>query len=841
MNKRTLLLYGFLLLLLFPLRANPVTEPEALRLATDFHQLRATTKLRSADILKLVWSGSNAGLRSTEVNPDLYIYNIGDNHGFVIVSGEDAVKTILGYSDEGAFQTENMPENLRNWLKFYQQEIEAVRAASASGASSTAVSTVASGTTTVAPLLGDIKWNQTEPFDLLCPWDAGDNAHALAGCVAVAMSQIMKYHRWPTTGTGTHTYTDANYGIQTVDYSKSTYDWDNMLGTYGSSATSVQNNAVATLIYQCGVAVNMAYSTTGSSSTISNAAEAFVSHFGYDAEIQRYERPNYTSGEWNNIIKNELNNARPVYFSANSDAGGHAFVCDGYDSNDLFHINWGWGGSSNGFFELSSLSSNNPGIVGAAPEYCYFQSILTNIHKADASTKSTNQVVLYKTGLSSSVSSVSKINTSSFALSFCFGNLGTNTVTARWGVGFVKEGSTTVTLLTAYSSTATTMASGSYYSTPRTITVSNPTGLASAGVYRLYAIYQPKDSTAWSIMRGTPVLNNCMVVTVASNNGPATIKPELDAPHLVLTAAAQPLSRLYQNKGLNVDLTVKNNGQEFFSRIGISLVNATDPGDRTYICESKVLVAAGETNTFHLSGTVASPPGNYYLEVQYDSTNSNSTMNYKTFGPIAYNSKLTEVLPPPGSPSLQLNNVLTMPNGIVVTQTDTIELKANITNAGGYFDSRIIAFVFPKAGGHSLTYLSPKYVYLDSLQTQEVTLTGTPNLEPGEYSFSLYSYQNNTWIFLSPGSMATIYFTVTDGSSSVAAPTSRLGMHVEGDRLVFDSEGDLRQIRMYDVFGRLVRSLSTGKEIPVGGLAKGLYLIELQSNGKTYHERFLRR
>ncbi|MCX6308025.1 MAG: C10 family peptidase, partial [Bacteroidia bacterium] len=245
------------------------------------------------------------------------------------------------------------------------------------------------------------------------------------------MAQIMKYHRWPVTGIGTHSYTDANYGNQSVDFSKTTYNWDNMLGSYTSGGTSDQNSAVATLIYQCGVAVDMAYSTTSSSSFSSKAAEALVNHFGYDTEIQRYERPYYTSSEWNNLIKKELNNARPVYFSANSDAGGHAFVCDGYDSNSLFHINWGWGGSSNGYFELSSLSTENPGIAGAAPEFVYSQSILTGIHKADVLKTKTNQVVAYNTGLTSTTSSVNKIATSSFTLTYYFANTGLDTVKIR--------------------------------------------------------------------------------------------------------------------------------------------------------------------------------------------------------------------------------------------------------------------------------------------------------------------------------------------------------------------------------------------------------------------------
>jgi hypothetical protein len=846
MYKRPFIIFSILLLSFLQVLAHTVNQTDALQLATNFLQLRSPSNLRSVEALKLVYQGNSIGLRSA-ADPTFYIYNIGDNQGFVIVSGEDATKTILGYADEGSFRTDNMPENVKYWLNFYQQEIGALREASVAGsvAASEQVSTIAAGSPTVAPLLGGIKWNQTDPFNLLCPWDTKAKLHALAGCVAIAMSQIMKYHHWPVTGTGSYSYKDTNYGAQTVNFSHSTYDWNAMLGAYNSSSTAAQDSAVAELVYQCGVAVNMNYSLTGSSSTISNAADAFVSHFGYDTEIQCFERPYYSVNEWTGLIKNELNNARPVYYSANSDAGGHAFVCDGYDSNNLFHINWGWGGSFNGYFELSSLSSANPGVTGAAPEYAYLQSILTGIHKADAINRVTYQVAVVNTGLSSSQKSVSKISTKPFNLSYSCENIGTNDMTARWGIGFIKDGSNTLTKLVEYSPTTFTPLTIDY-SYSNTFTINNPTGLSTAGTYRLYPIYCPSDSVIngtprWSIMRGTPVLNNCMIVTVASN-GSATILPALEAPSLALTKSPEPLTRLYQNKAINVDLTFQNDGSEFYSRVALFLISTTDPGDRTYICESKVLCPAGETMTYHLTGTVISLPGSYYLQAQFDSTNSNSTMNYKVFGPSNKNSKEVEVLPQPGTPMLELNKNISMANGTTIARNDSVDLTFSISNSGGYFDSRIIAFVFPQGGGRSLTYLTPQYVYIDSLETKNVTLTGTIDLDAGDYFFSMYQFLNDSWASLSPYGMSSLNFTVTNGPVVIKQSTEPkpLLIHQSGNQLLIETTAEISESRLFDLSGRLIRKIGSERAIQIGDLAPGVYLLRVQTNGKLYMERFLK-
>ncbi len=838
MLRRPFIILFIYLLSLFQVLANPILESEALQLATSFQQLRYPSKLRSTANLKLVYQGITTKLRSTAGNPAFYIYNIGDNQGFVIVSGEDAAKTILGYSDEGNFLAEGMPENLKNWLNYYQLEIEGLRnaAISANASSSEQISLVAKSTTSIAPLLGNIKWNQTDPYNQLCPLDAATNRRTLAGCVAIAMAQIMKYYNWPATGTGIHT--NVNNTTPSVDFSKTSYDWSNMLGSYSSTATSAQKSAVSTLVYQCGVAVDMVYSLTGSSASSNKAAEALVNHFGYDTDIQRYDRLYYSETEWNTLIKKELDLARPVYISAKNLEGGHAFVCDGYDTNNLYHINWGWGGYSNGYFELSALASDNPGVIGATGGFCYLQSILVGIQKADAINNVTHQLGIYNTPLTSSKSSVTNISKNSFNLSFNMANNGLYVNTFQRGIGFIKNGSNTLTML-ASDPAEYTLGANYHYTSALTFNINNPTVLSTAGTYSLYPIYLPKDSTNWSIIRGTDSLSNCLIVTVSSDTS-ATILPPSVKSILTLTKALSPLSRLYQNKSISVDVTLQNTGQEYFSYFGLCLVSAANPNVRTYICETRVSCLAGETKTFHLSGTIANAPGNYYLLAEFDSTDTNSRMKYKAFGPTNFNSLAVEILPTPGTSVLQLNNPISMSNGTFIARNETVNLIASITNTGGSFNSIIAAYAFPIAGGSSLMYLTPQTVSIDSLETKVVTLSGSVDLVNGNYFFALYQLLNNTWTSFSPSAMAKLAFTVGSTAINPSAESNPLVIHQDGNQLRIETTREIRQSQLYDLSGRLLRKATSEKFIQVGDLAPGIYLLRIQTNGKNYVERFLK-
>ena len=211
--------------------------------------------------------------------------------------------------------------------------------------------------TSVGPLI-KTKWNQNAPFNNLTPMD-GDS-HSNAGCVAVAIAQVMKYHGYPEQGIGqTESYTTrTGINVPSVNLEVN-YKWDDMLDTYPSatSGTVQEQNAVATIMYHAGVSVQMHYSASGSEPSI-NTAPPLVNFFGYDKNIEYHIRSYYKNdAEWKAIIREQLNFGLPVIVSGGNDLGsGHRFIIDGYDNKDRFHINYGWGGNRDGWYSFDEMT-----------------------------------------------------------------------------------------------------------------------------------------------------------------------------------------------------------------------------------------------------------------------------------------------------------------------------------------------------------------------------------------------------------------------------------------------------------------------------------------------------
>ena len=311
-----------------------------------------------------------------------YVFNTLD--GFVIVSADDCETPIIGYSHEGRFDPNNVPIQMEGYLQDFVARIQygienhivadEVTTKQWELVKATGRLNDHKDTKAVGPLLTD-KWNQGCLYNSLCPTMSGPCDHAEVGCVAVAMGQIMHYWGYPTTGWGSHSYKYYTGGpTLSADFGNTTYDWEHMPDSLTENSSEAEIEAVATLLFHCGVAVEMSYSPSGSTSTTGNILNALPRYFNYSRQIHKEKKNDYTNEAWSSLLMNCLDLSRPIQYVGFGSAG-HSFVCDGYDSDGLFHFNWGWG-VANGYYALGNLNpigysfnNDNYAILDIFPHY----------------------------------------------------------------------------------------------------------------------------------------------------------------------------------------------------------------------------------------------------------------------------------------------------------------------------------------------------------------------------------------------------------------------------------------------------------------------------------------
>lgn len=317
---------------------------------------------------------------SDQETASYYVFPHGEGKGFTIVSGDDCLPEIVGYTDQGTYDEASLPESYKSFMKAYQEMVEAVTKGDQATLRNLAEvkayrsSVNSTHSKAVSPLLGNIAWSQTKPFNNMCPIYDGKN-RAVTGCVATAMAQMMAYYKHPKQllqdiPEYTRKWFGRNVAVPGISKSDGVYDWDNMLPFYSTaegSYTEAQANAVAKLMFHCGAAVQMGY---GEMSGANLTPAPLAKYFGYDADMMLdLSRSLYSLAEWIQILDNELAAGRPVFYSGSSTSGGHQFICDGSDGQGLYHINWGWGGYQDGYFDITILNPEKGGVgSGNAPD-----------------------------------------------------------------------------------------------------------------------------------------------------------------------------------------------------------------------------------------------------------------------------------------------------------------------------------------------------------------------------------------------------------------------------------------------------------------------------------------
>jgi hypothetical protein len=401
---KTTLLFIFSFLFLIAVFAEPVSRLTAEKAALKHYTVMAEKSKHQVPKpvnLNLVLTYTNGSFNQEEsLDEDLnlfYVFNVNDNDGFVIISADDRAFPVIGYALKGTFTGENLPPAFNGMMERRAEEMTELvleksdAAMEVKNAWNSLLGTNPSMTfksfTAVDPLMSTT-WDQAPYYNDLCPYDYNYNELTVTGCPATAMAQIMKFWNYPANGTSYHSYNSENYGTLSANFEATNYDWSGMPNSLNGS-----NNAIASLMYHCGVSVEMQYgvAATGGSggyvieaqSPIQHCCEyAFKTYFGYKSTLQGLFREDYNDPTWIQMLKTDLDAGRPIQYAGFGQGGGHTWVCDGYDNNNMFHMNWGWGGVYDAFVSLDDLSPGTGGAGGGSGSFNAGQQALIGIEPA---------------------------------------------------------------------------------------------------------------------------------------------------------------------------------------------------------------------------------------------------------------------------------------------------------------------------------------------------------------------------------------------------------------------------------------------------------------------------
>ena len=506
-------LYVFVLSVIAVLAANaePVSRSEALQKARQFMPGKQ-------------FNANQASSRSKRVMADkepFYIFNA-EEGGFVVISGDDRTVPVIGYSEKGKLLQDDMPDNLRNWLDGYAEQLQAIENGEATPAlpRSAKVTRGVSAKPAIAPLI-KTTWNQSGPYSLMTPTYTHTNYNnevvsdpTVTGCVATALAQVMNYYQWPASCPALDGYTTSTLGLNVEALPATTFKWSLMKNSYSDSETGEEAYEVSKLMRYIGQAIYMNYNlgeNGGSAGSVD--LDVMINTFGYSKHVYSESRGNYTTAEWEDMLYRELAAGRPVLYDGAANTGaGHQFICDGYDGNGLFHINWGWGSYQDNYFVISLANPTDTGIGGGTGKsgYIFRQGAVFGFQPATDGEPETPRFNSNVNGFtdatysrSSAANDFVNVSTSgcTFSASYSYVPTTTYPVEAGWALW---QNDQVLSVFEAYTKNTTidytTLNVGWSYSYSSPKSVSFGAGLPD-GDYRLVQVWRPQGSTDdWTVM-----------------------------------------------------------------------------------------------------------------------------------------------------------------------------------------------------------------------------------------------------------------------------------------------------------------------------------------------------
>lgn len=869
--KRVPLLLFFILLGV-SLYSEEISVEQAKMVATSFIQKKSITALRSSIKIELTTvadeytkiNSKSSLIRSADTEaPEIYVFSINKNEGFIIVSGDNAAIPVLGYSLTKGLDTNRIfPENMLFWLDGYRQQIFEIRKNKVKatefiqnlwyGNSKNLRTT----TSEVLPLVKTI-WDQFPYYNELVPYDEDYKMLNSVGCMATAMAQIIKFWNYPTSGFGVHAYKHEKYGVLSADFGSTKYSLSSM-----PDSVSESNIKVATLMYHCGVAVNMDYNIiSGSGSLMSfpdatlertNAHTGFVSNFGYTPSIKSLYRKDFSDNDWKNILINELDSGRPVLYGGFGVGYGHAFICDGYNEENFFHFNWGWSGYGNGYFLSDAL---NP-----FPDYPFNlrQQILVGIRpknpEKDAYIELTDRIVVNKPTI---------VYGDSFKLSTKIKNSSSLPFIGDYCVAIFDEKYLLVDTIDIKRGMLPD--SSNQNSTDITFTCKGNASMVP-GKYRAYIYHRVKGNywTAVKSSSGDSTLNDFSEIEV--------VNPNEISLYTSFIPASYPV---YANDTISVWLNVENNSTTDFKG-SLILSIFTKEGDFVSVIGEKTNLSLSSNSHFadslnFYNDSIPLVPGVYMLKLMHKrdgSTYELTGSSEKGLNPF----KIDFIEPLPVSDIYEVNdsleiafplnvNYLSVNDKGLTTLSNFGQVTTPFSNLHNSHD-----FDFYKVG------LEPGYDYLLNVMVHDKMVSNNGLKYTLDAAFS-FSTDGVTWSKLfddePSGDISTedtlVYFKIApsvpgfigtyllDIKVEKKTKTSLKPLESPGFSVYPNSFTDfvkvscqeiIKEYLLYDMQGRIQKNASVYSyqaKLDLSDCKKGMYILKLVSESGIYFEKLIKR
>ena len=797
----------------------------------------------------------------------VYVFNEADG-GSVILSASDRAIPMLGYTDSGSFDPNNIPPQMQYWLNEYAAQIEYAEENNLAPVTSFDVRvSYPSSWEFIAPLV-KTKWDQGRPYNQ----DLKSSAYA-TGCVATAMAQIMNYHKYPERAVGSVSYTDAYGNSYSMNLGEKAFDWANMIDDYSGSYTAEQASAVAYLMKACGYAAKMTYGSA-SGTQVESGAFALVTNFDYDGRLEVLQRYNKTNTEWATIIYNQLKDVGPVLYSGHSLGNmAHAFVCDGYDGQGYFHINWGWSGLCDGYYSLDAL---NPTVQGTGGSnyggFNFSQGIVTNIMPSQGASQFSPEAEFTLLG-NMSGTNVGSVLTLTMTEANP-GNLVNSSMVAFTPV-FAIYMENTENGRSAYSEVSGTYFNGEQFSLPQfgpgsfidpqfSVRARFDSSLPD-GKYKVQLVWRDRNEKDW---RNFITANGCHDYVYVTKDGSDYTVESLPMEYFTIESA-EIITPLYMRNPCQIQFTVTNPYDIELSQSIVPVLLYGEDRKLSFEGDSQLItVGPKETKTVVTTYTFSSVSGGTsptlstprdYILGAYD-FNKLLDRYYQsgTFRESYYGDLGTATMYRPASnASIQMRKIAIdnaeeegMVEGIGfmygIGDPNHIELKVTIYGTTGFVASPLSAVVYEYEGGKNGSVVYEKnfenLIFVEEGDTStESTVLSMRDFDPSKiYNVEVYYVMQNSRLGLGSirfGASAAVDGIIAEGG---------LEVYYDGFNIRATSESGLASVVVYDLGGKTVAAPacgnSTSVSIDASSLAKGIYLVKaIDAKGNEKVAKVLRK